>query len=85
MWLQYDREELYRKVWEQPMLRVAEQYGVSSVALGKVCRKLSVPIPGRQQRDADSSCPDWWTVIASFLIAERFFRGSIFSGTSLGS
>lgn len=29
------------------MLRVAEQYGVSSVALGNVCRKLSVPVPGR--------------------------------------
>lgn len=44
---QYDREELYRKVWEQPLLRVAKEYGVSSVALGKTCRKLSVPVPGR--------------------------------------
>jgi hypothetical protein len=43
----YDREELYRKVWEQPMLKVAEEYGVSAVALGKTCRKLSVPVPGR--------------------------------------
>lgn len=44
---QYDREELYEKVWEKPMLKVAEEYGVSSVALGKTCRKLSVPVPGR--------------------------------------
>jgi hypothetical protein len=44
---QYDREELYRKVWEKPMLKVAEEYGVSAVALGKTCRKLSVPVPGR--------------------------------------
>ena len=44
---QYDREELYRKAWEQPLLKVAEDYGVSSVALGKTCRKLSVPVPGR--------------------------------------
>lgn len=44
---QYDREELYQKVWEQPLLKVAEEYGVSSVALGKTCRKLSVPVPGR--------------------------------------
>jgi hypothetical protein len=44
---QYDREELYRKVWEQPMLRIAEEYGVSAVALGKTCRRLSVPVPGR--------------------------------------
>lgn len=47
MLLQYDREELFRKVWEQPMLKVAEEYGVSSVALGKTCKKLSVPVPGR--------------------------------------
>jgi hypothetical protein len=44
---QYDREELYRKVWERPVLKVAEEYGVSAVALGKTCRKLSVPVPGR--------------------------------------
>ena len=44
---QYDREELYQKVWEKPMLKVAEEYGVSSVALGKTCRKLCVPVPGR--------------------------------------
>jgi hypothetical protein len=43
----YDREQLYRKVWEQPLLKVAEEYGVSAVALGKTCRKLSVPVPGR--------------------------------------
>jgi hypothetical protein len=43
----YNREELYRKVWEQPLLKVAEEYGVSAVALGKTCRKLSVPLPGR--------------------------------------
>lgn len=29
------------------MLKVAEEYGISSVALGKTCRKLSVPVPGR--------------------------------------
>jgi hypothetical protein len=43
----YDREELYQKVWEHPMLKVAQEYGVSSVALGKTCKKLSVPVPGR--------------------------------------
>ena len=47
MLLKYDREELYQKVWEHPMLKVAEEYGISSVALGKVCRRLSVPVPGR--------------------------------------
>ena len=47
MFERYDREELYRKVWEHPLLKVAEEYGVSAVALGKTCRKLSVPVPGR--------------------------------------
>lgn len=47
VWEKYDREELYQKVWEQPLLKVAEEYGVSAVALAKTCRKLSVPVPGR--------------------------------------
>ncbi|HVO60606.1 MAG TPA: hypothetical protein VMT53_06700 [Terriglobales bacterium] len=45
--LKYDRDELYQKVWEKPLTKVAQEYGVSAVALGKVCRKLSVPVPGR--------------------------------------
>jgi len=45
--LQYDRDELYQMVWEQPLIKVAHEYGVSAVALGKACRRLSVPVPGR--------------------------------------
>jgi hypothetical protein len=47
LWVPYDREELYREVWEKPLIKVAESYGVSAVALGKTCRKLRVPVPGR--------------------------------------
>ena len=47
MLVPYDREELYREVWEKPLIKVAESYGVSAVALGKTCRKLRVPVPGR--------------------------------------
>ncbi|RXH56688.1 ankyrin repeat domain-containing protein [Granulicella sibirica] len=43
----YDREQLYRQVWEQPMQKLAKEYGVSDVALSKTCRKLRVPVPGR--------------------------------------
>lgn len=43
----YDREQLYRQVWEQPMQKLAKEYGVSDVALSKTCRKLLVPVPGR--------------------------------------
>ena len=41
------RRELYEQVWEQPMSRLAKQYGISDVALAKRCRKLRIPVPGR--------------------------------------
>jgi hypothetical protein len=41
------REELYEQVWTTPLLRLAVQYGVSNVALGKTCRRLNIPTPGR--------------------------------------
>ena len=43
---QYNRTELYEKVWSEPMRNVAKQYGVSDVWLGKVCKVLQVPVPG---------------------------------------
>lgn len=43
----WNRKELYEKVWSKPVVKVAEEYGVSDVAIAKVCRKLSVPVPGR--------------------------------------
>jgi hypothetical protein len=43
----YDREKLYTQVWAETLTKVAARYGVSAVALGKVCRKLKVPLPGR--------------------------------------
>jgi DNA-binding transcriptional ArsR family regulator len=44
---QYDREELYREVWTRPIQKLAGGYGLSDVALGKACRKLRIPLPGR--------------------------------------
>ena len=43
----YNREKLYKEVWSQPVIRIAPSYGISGVALAKVCRKLQVPLPGR--------------------------------------
>jgi hypothetical protein len=43
----WNREELYTEVWEQPLVKLATKYGISNVALGKVCRKLQIPLPGR--------------------------------------
>ena len=43
----WNREELYSEIWEKPLVKVAAKYGISAVALGKVCRKLQIPLPGR--------------------------------------
>ena len=39
------RKELYDKVWEQPMTKVAPTLGLSDVGLAKVCRKYQIPRP----------------------------------------
>ncbi|RAO74953.1 hypothetical protein [Dyella jiangningensis] len=43
----YTWQELFDKVWEQPLLQIAKEIGVSDVALGKACRKAGIPLPGR--------------------------------------
>lgn len=43
----WNRDELYLEVWERPQVKVAVKYGISAVMLGKVCRKLQIPLPGR--------------------------------------
>lgn len=41
----YNREKLYREVWSKSVVKVAEQYGVSDVAIHKVCKALNIPTP----------------------------------------
>ncbi len=41
------REELYKQVWTTPVSQLAIQYGISNVALGKLCRRMGIPTPGR--------------------------------------
>lgn len=43
----YEREVLYKEVWEQPVTKVAENYGVSDVMIHKVCKALNIPVPPR--------------------------------------
>src|SRR5262245_3540916 len=43
----YRRAELYDQAWAEPVRTVAKRYGVSDVALAKICKKLLVPVPGR--------------------------------------
>lgn len=42
----WDRHELYEKVWQFPLRKLAAEYGISDVGLTKVCRKLEIPLPG---------------------------------------
>jgi hypothetical protein len=41
----YNREILYKEVWEIPVTEVAKKYGVSDVAIHKICKSLDVPTP----------------------------------------
>ncbi|ODA42690.1 hypothetical protein [Desulfosporosinus sp. BG] len=43
----YNREKLYEEVWAKPVVDVAVQYGVSDVAIHKICNSLDVPVPPR--------------------------------------
>ena len=43
----YNRQKLYEEVWAKPVVDVAVQYGVSDVAIHKVCKSLNVPVPPR--------------------------------------
>ncbi len=47
MAIETTREELYRQLWTRPAMQVAVDYGISNVALKKLCRKHRVPVPGR--------------------------------------
>jgi phasin protein len=41
------REELHQIVWQKPMTRLAEEFGISGNGLAKVCDRLNVPYPPR--------------------------------------
>jgi len=44
--IEWDREKLYNEIWEKPAVQLAKEYGVSDVAVAKICRKLKIPKPG---------------------------------------
>jgi hypothetical protein len=39
------REALYIKVWETPAVKLTKEFGVSDVAITKMCRRLEIPKP----------------------------------------
>jgi|SRR5579863_1803856 len=45
--ISWNRVDLYNEVWNQPLVKLSRKYGISDVRLGKVCRRLKIPHPGR--------------------------------------
>ena len=43
--IEFTREQLYKRIWEQPVLVIAREIGVSDVTLAKSCRKAGIPLP----------------------------------------
>src|SRR6185436_6086866 len=41
------RKELYDRVWAEPVEKLAKEYGLSNVGLGKACRRHDIPVPPR--------------------------------------
>lgn len=41
----FQREDLYKKVWEKVLVQVAADYGLSDNGLKKICIKMNIPIP----------------------------------------
>jgi hypothetical protein len=39
------REELYQRIWSTPTRTLAAEFGISDVAIGKICRKFNIPKP----------------------------------------
>jgi hypothetical protein len=42
-----DRATLYELVWSKPTAYLAQEFGLSDVAIGKICRALNIPKPPR--------------------------------------
>jgi hypothetical protein len=43
--MKISREDLYRRVWETPLTKLAKEFDVSDVGLAKACRKHNIPTP----------------------------------------
>ena len=42
---QYSRKEFYDLVWSKPTTHVAKDFGLSDVAIHKICKKHNIPNP----------------------------------------
>lgn len=42
-----DRDQLFERVWSEPVAKLAAEWGISGPGLKKVCRTLHIPVPPR--------------------------------------
>ena len=47
MWRTLPRQALFDRVWAQPLRDIAASFGISDVALAKVCKRYAIPVPWR--------------------------------------
>lgn len=52
-------EELYKQVWQRPLMKVAADYSITGTALKKICDRHEIPTP----REAIG--PSWHTASPS--------------------
>ena len=45
--IQFEREALFKEVWEVPMRTLAAKYGLSDNGLRDICHALAIPVPPR--------------------------------------
>lgn len=43
--MELTREQLYDAIWKTPAIQLAKSYGISDVALAKICKKANIPKP----------------------------------------
>lgn len=43
--IQLTRAELYRRIWETPLIRVAAEFGVTNFLLASLCQRNGIPTP----------------------------------------
>jgi len=44
--IEIERNQLYKLVWSKPVVQIAKDFGISDVAVSKICKKLNIPKPG---------------------------------------
>src|SRR5271155_5149191 len=43
----HSRRTVCKKVWSEPMVKIAKKFGISDRGLAKTCKRLEVPVPPR--------------------------------------